>query len=68
MLTHPQFGRDPNLFNFLDLSNPPTRTKIKRGFLAGVKETFDARKTMGIKDPDDFFQGQIQWNILQAYI
>jgi hypothetical protein len=39
MLTHPVFGRDPNLFNFLDLPNPPPRTKIKRGFLAGVKET-----------------------------
>ena len=61
MLTHPVFGRDPNLFNFLDLANPPTRTKIKRGFFSGVKETLDARKTMGLKDPDDFFQKEREW-------
>jgi hypothetical protein len=61
MLTHPVFGRDPNLFNFLDLPTPPARTKIKRGFLAGVKETLDARKTMGLKDPDDFFQKEREW-------
>ena len=61
MLTHPVFGRDPNLFNFLDLPNPPPRTKIRKGFLAGVKETLDARKSMGIKDPDDFFQKEREW-------
>ena len=61
MLTHPVFGRDPNLFNFLDLQNPPVRTKIKRGFLAGMKESLDARKSLGVKDPDDFFQKEREW-------
>ena len=61
MLRHPVFGRDSHLEEFLVHSNPPIRARIKKGFLAGMRESFDQRKTSGVKDPDDFFQKEKEW-------
>ena len=61
MLRHPVFGRDSNLEEFLVHANPPIRARIKKGFLAGMRETLDQRKTSGVKDPDDFFQKEKEW-------
>lgn len=63
MLCHPVFGRDKHLEEFLWVKMPPIRAKIKRGFLAGMKESLDLRKTSGIKDSDDFFQKEKEWAI-----
>ena len=61
MLRHPVFGRDSHLEEFLVHSNPPIRARIKKGFLAGMRQSFDQRKTSGVKDPDDFFQKEKEW-------
>lgn len=63
MLCHPVFGRDEHLTDFLWQKIPPIRAKIKKGFLAGVKETLDLRKTNAVKDSDDFFQKEKEWAI-----
>lgn len=63
MLCHPVFGRDKHLEDFLWQKIPPIRAKIKKGFLAGVKETLDLRKTNAVKDSDDFFQKEKEWAI-----
>ena len=61
MLRHPVFGRDKHVEEFLMHRNAPIRAKIKRGFLAGMKESLDMRKTSQIRDPDDFFQKEKEW-------
>ena len=61
MLSHPVFGRDKHLEEFLMQKHPPIRARIKKGFLAGMKESLDIRKTSGIKDSDDFFQKEREW-------
>ena len=61
MLRHPIFGRDSHLEEFLVHPNPPIRARIRKGFLAGVRETLDQRKTLGVKDSDDFFQKEREW-------
>merc|ERR1712223_1371382 len=35
----------------------------KKGFLAGMRETLDLRKTSGVRDPDDFFQKEKEWAV-----
>merc|ERR1712223_1180260 len=73
MLCHPIFGRDKHLEEFLMQKHPPIRAKIKKGFLAGMKESLDIRKTSGVRDSDDFFQKEREWafaygkNIRDAY-
>ena len=61
MLCHPVFGRDKHLEEFLINKHPPIRAKIKKGFLAGMKESLDIRKTSGVRDSDDFFQKEREW-------
>jgi len=61
MLRHPVFGRDKHIEEFLVHRNAPIRAKIRKGFLAGVKESFDRRSTSSIRDPDDFFQKEKEW-------
>ena len=61
MLRHPVFGRDKHIEEFLVHRNAPIRAKIRKGFLAGVKESFDRRNTSSIRDPDDFFQKEKEW-------
>ena len=61
MLRHPVFGRDKHIEDFLVHRNAPIRAKIRKGFLAGVKESFDRRNTSSIRDPDDFFQKEKEW-------
>ena len=60
-LRHPVFGRDKHLEEFLVHKNAPIRAKIKKGFLTGVKESLEMRKTSTIRDPDDFFQKEKEW-------
>jgi hypothetical protein len=63
MLCHPVFGRDRHLEEFVWTPTPPIRAKIKKGFLAGMKESLDLRKTSSLRDPDDFFQKEKEWAI-----
>ena len=62
LLYHPLFGRDETLKQFLWVSTPPVRARIKKGFLAGMKQTLDwSRKINTVKEADDFFQKEKEW-------
>lgn len=61
MLHHPLFGRDRHLAEYLEHQTAPIRAKIKKGFLAGVKESLETRKTNNVRDADDFFQKEKEW-------
>jgi len=61
IVSHPILGRDEHLSTFLESSDPPPRpAKLKKGWLSGVKDRWDARNASA-KDCDEWFAKERDW-------
>jgi len=61
VVTHPILGKDNNLANFLEKPDAPIRpAKLKKGWLSGVKDKWDARN-YSAKDCDEWFGKERDW-------
>lgn len=61
VVAHPVLGRSPQLAAFLESSSPPARpSKLKRGWLTGVRDKWDSRNS-STKDSDEFFAKERDW-------
>lgn len=61
IVSHPILGKDQHLSSFLENSDPPPRpTKLKKGWLSGVKDRWDARN-YSAKDCDEWFAKERDW-------
>ena len=61
IVNHPVLGRDPQLAAFLETAEAPVRpAKLKRGWLSGVKDKWDARNNAA-KDSDEWFGKEREW-------
>lgn len=61
VVSHPILGKDCHLANFLENSEPPVRpAKLKKGWLSGVKDKWDARN-YSAKDCDEWFGKERDW-------
>ena len=54
-------GKDPTLTAFLETNEAPVRpAKLKKGWLSGVKDKWDARN-IAAKDSDEWFGKEREW-------
>ena len=54
-------GKDPQLKAFLETAEAPVRpAKLKKGWLSGVKDKWDARN-IAAKDSDEWFGKEREW-------
>ncbi|XP_050722806.1 sorting nexin-32-like isoform X2 [Eriocheir sinensis] len=60
LLSHPVLGKNEKLHDFLTQKNPPPRTKVKRGLMSKLSDSFDARKST-YPDSEEFFQKERDW-------
>jgi len=61
VVSHPVLGSDNHLIEFLEKQEPPPRpAKLKKGWLAGVKDRWDARN-VNVKDCDEWFGKEREW-------
>merc|ERR1712013_553822 len=61
IVSHPILGKDEHLSTFLENSDPPPRpAKLKKGWLSGVKDRWDARNASA-KDCDEWFAKERDW-------
>ena len=61
IVNHPVLGRDPQLAAFLETAEAPVRpAKLKKGWLSGVKDKWDARN-YSAKDCDEWFGKERDW-------
>lgn len=61
VVSHPILGKDCHLATFLEVSEPPIRpAKLKKGWLSGVKDKWDARN-YSAKDCDEWFGKERDW-------
>lgn len=61
VLRHPLLGYDKHVTAFLEHRNPPIRSKIRKGFLKGVRASLESRK-QSVKDVDEAFQRERDWS------
>lgn len=67
VVEHPILGKEKLLMTFLETVDPPIRpVKLKKGWLSGVKEKWDAR-IYSTKDCDDWFAKERCWASAYAY-
>ncbi|CAG0918196.1 unnamed protein product [Notodromas monacha] len=60
LLEHRILGKDVALMEFLTKPDPPARAKVKKGILARLSDSLDARRATH-PDCDEFFQKQRDW-------
>jgi len=61
VVNHPILGVDIHLVDFLEKQEPPPRpAKLKKGWLSGVKDRWDARNA-NVKDCDEWFGKEREW-------
>jgi len=61
VVSHPILGKDPLLGEFLEQTDPPPRpSKLKKGWLSGVKDKWDSRNSTA-KDSDEWFGKERGW-------
>jgi len=58
---HPVLGRSSHLASFLESASPPPRpAKMKKGWMAGVRDKWDSRNATA-KDCDEMFAKEREW-------
>ncbi|XP_023345391.1 sorting nexin-5 [Eurytemora carolleeae] len=61
VVSHPIIGKDSSLSEFLERQDPPPRpSKLKKGWLSGVKDKWDSRHSAA-KDCDEWFGKEREW-------
>ncbi|CAL4108140.1 unnamed protein product [Meganyctiphanes norvegica] len=60
VLSHPVLGKNQRLHEFLTIKEAPPRTKVKKGLMTRIADSFDMRKS-SYPDTEEFFQKERDW-------